>query len=137
MRLHIAHHRIHTVGQRDISGSQVAIPVGGTPTVRPGGLLALPGANIGRFTNNEVSTVTELGLNVGYQLTPNLQLIGGYTWLYWTHVVRPGTEIDPVLDVNRIPLFTGAPATAVRPIVPFSQQNFWAQGVSVGLRLSF
>ena len=51
--------------------------------------------------------MTELGLNIGYQLTPNIQLIGGYTWLYWTHVVRPGTEIDPVLDMNRIPLFSG------------------------------
>jgi Putative beta barrel porin-7 (BBP7) len=123
--------------QVDVTGAQIAIPAGGTPTVRPGGLLALPGANIGRFTNNEVSTVTELGLNVGYQLTSNIQLIGGYTWLYWTHVVRPGTEIDPVLDVNRIPLFTGAPATAVRPIVPFNQTNFWAQGVSVGVRFSW
>lgn len=122
----------------EISGSQVATPPGGTATVTTGGLLAVPGANIGRFSRNEFSVVPQVGLNVGYQLTDNIQVFGGYTCLYWTNVVRPGGQIDPVLDVNRIPNFGGGPAaTSNRPVVPFADSTFWAHGVSAGVRLSW
>jgi len=121
----------------DVSGSLVTIPAGGTPSVQSGALLAIPGRNIGRWENNEFSTVSELGVTVGYQVHPNVQIFGGYTCLYWTNVVRPGSEIDPVLDVTRIPNFGGPPATSARPIVPFNQVDFWAQGVSAGVRFSW
>jgi hypothetical protein len=121
----------------DISGSLATIPAGGSPSVQPGGLLALPGRNIGRFTNNEFSTVSEAGVTVGYQLSPNVQIFGGYSVLYWTHVVRPGSEIDPVLDTTRIPNFGGAAPTAARPAVLFNQVDFWARGVSAGVKFSW
>lgn len=121
----------------DISGSFVAIPAGGSASTQGGALLAVPGRNLGQWNNNELSTVSELGVTVGYQLTPNVQVFGGYSFLYWTNVVRPGTEIDPVLDTTRIPNFGGAPATSPRPIVPFNQVDFWAQGVSAGIRFSW
>jgi hypothetical protein len=122
----------------DISGSQVATTATGVRTTTAGGLLALPGANIGKFTKNEFSFVPQIGLNVGYQVCDNITVFAGYDCLYWSHVLRPGTEIDPVLNVNRIPNFGGGPAaTSARPIVPFNQQSFWAQGVSVGVKFSW
>jgi hypothetical protein len=122
----------------EIAGSQVAIPPSGPVVVTPGGLLALPGANAGRFDRNEFSIVPQIGINLGYQVSPNVVIFGGYTCLYWTNVVRPGAQIDPTLDVNRIPNFGGGPpATANRPIVPFIDQTFWAQGVSAGIRFSW
>jgi Putative beta barrel porin-7 (BBP7) len=122
----------------EIQGSQRATTAAGTTTVLPGGLLALPGANIGKFTKNEFSVVPQVGINIGYQLTENIQIFGGYTCLYWSRVVRPGDQIDTVLDVNRIPNFgTGPTATSVRPLVPFRQTDFWAQGVSVGVAFSW
>jgi hypothetical protein len=103
-----------------------------------GGLLALPGGNIGKHEKDQFSLVPQLGLNVGYQVTSYCQIFVGYTCLYWTGVVRPGQQIDPVLDVNRIPNFGGgAAATAVRPQVPFERSTFWAQGVSVGVQFSW
>jgi Putative beta barrel porin-7 (BBP7) len=122
----------------EINGNQIAIPPGGQPTVVAGGLLAVPGRNIGRFTKNECSMVSQLGLNLGYQCTENIQIFGGYTCLYWTNVVRPGEQIDPVLDINRIPNFSRGPAaTANRPVAPFNEQNFWIQGVTFGVRFSW
>lgn len=121
----------------DISGTFTSVPAGGSASTQPGALLAVPGRNLGRWDKNEFSTVSELGVTVGYQITPNVQLFGGYTFLYWTNVVRPGSEIDPVLDTTRIPNFGGAPATSPRPIVPFNQVDFWAQGVSAGIKLSW
>jgi hypothetical protein len=121
----------------DVSGTFLSLPAGGSAAIAPGALLAVPGRNIGRFENNEFSTVSELGVTVGYQLSPNVQVFGGYTLLYWTNVVRPGSEIDPVLDTTRVPNFGGTAATSVRPVVPFNQVDFWAQGWSAGLRFSW
>lgn len=122
----------------EINGSTVTIPPVGSPTTAAGGLLALPGANIGRFTRDEFSVVPQLGLNVGYQLTPNLQVFGGYTVLYWQNVIRPGTEVDPQINLNRVPGFgTFPPPTANRPAVLFNQTDFWAQGVNFGIRYAW
>ncbi|HEX3146867.1 MAG TPA: BBP7 family outer membrane beta-barrel protein [Gemmataceae bacterium] len=122
----------------DINGNQIAIPATGRPSTTAGGLLAVPGRNIGRFTKNECSVVSQVGLNLGYQCTEHIQIFGGYTCLYWTNVIRPGEQIDPVLDINRIPNFSrGVAATSNRPVAPFNQQNFWAQGVSLGVRFSW
>jgi hypothetical protein len=121
----------------DINGSQVIRSATGAVTTASGGLLAIPG-NIGHYTKSEFGFVPQLGLTVGYRVCEWLEVFGGYDCLYWQHVLRPGTEIDPVLNVNRIPNFGGGPAaTASRPIVPFSQQSFWAQGVSAGVKVSW
>lgn len=122
--------------QVEVSGAQISMPAAGGITTRPGNLLAL-NSNIGRVTRNEPAYTSELGFTIGYQLTSNIQVFGGYSFLYWKNVVRPGSEIDPFLDVNRINLFSGPPATSVHPVVPFNQQDFWAQGVSAGVKFSW
>jgi Putative beta barrel porin-7 (BBP7) len=122
----------------EISGFQRATSPTGAVTVFNGGLLALPGANIGRSAGNECSVVPQIGINVGYQVTPNCSVFAGYSCIYWTNVIRPGHEIDPVLDINRIPNFGAAPAASqLRPAMLFSQTDFWAQGVNVGIRFSW
>ena len=70
-----------------------------------GGLLALPGANIGRYTQSKFAVVPEAGVKIGYHLTPNLRLAVGYNFLYLSSVLRPGDQIDTGLDVTRIPNF--------------------------------
>jgi Putative beta barrel porin-7 (BBP7) len=122
----------------EIDGTQQSVNAAGVRNVVAGGLLAVPGGNIGNFSKNTFSVVPQLGLNVGYQLTENVQVFGGYTFLYWTKVVRPGDQIDTTLDVNKIPNFGGGPAaTSNRPIVPFQTSDFWAQGVSIGVAFSW
>jgi hypothetical protein len=116
----------------DITGSVTPIS-GGAPPTLPGGLLAL-NSNIGSQSHQHFSVVPEIGLNVGYDITPQWRVFAGYSLLYWTGVSRPGNQIDRVLDVNRIPGFpAGAPTTSVRPVAPGGVENLWAQGVSVGL----
>jgi hypothetical protein len=124
----------------DIDGAQVrTLSPSGQVLVLPGGLLALPGANIGNFTRNVFSVVPEAGLNVGYQVTDHLKAFVGYNFLYWSNVIRPGDQIDRVLDVNRIPRFVNLPAGTIPPVFPprpaplFRDTDFWAQGVNLGL----
>jgi hypothetical protein len=121
----------------EISGTQVrTLAPSGQVLVLPGGLFALPGANIGEFTRDVFSVVPELGLNVGYQVTDHLRAFVGYNFLYWTNVIRPGDQIDRTLDVNLIPRFLNVTAPTVfppRPAHNFNDTDFWAQGVNLGL----
>jgi hypothetical protein len=121
----------------NINGSQVVInPASGT-NFFPGGLLALP-SNSGRFTGNRFSVLPELGIKLGYNVTDNLKLTVGYTAMYWSNVVRPGDQIDPVLNINQIPNFSRSPIAGVAsPIVPFKETAFWAEGLTLGLEYNY
>ena len=108
---------------------------------QPGGLLALPGANIGRFSRDQFAAVPELTFNVGYQVTDNLRAFVGYNFLYWSSVLRPGDQIDRRLDITRIPL-NFAPAGTLptglgNPLPLLKGTDFWAQGINVGLQFRY
>jgi hypothetical protein len=110
----------------------------GLATSFPTGRFALP-TNSGKRSHDEASIVYELGLNVGMNLTHHIRVYAGYTYLPWNDVVRPGQQIDRVINTSQIPTAVG-PGTLVgtpRPAVPFQQSDFWAQGINVGLELSY
>ena len=113
-----------------ISGSTFAAAPGFVGTTSQGGLLA-QSSNIGRYTRGMVSMVDEIGLNIGYQFTNHIRGFVGYNFLYWSSVVRPGNQIDPVVNPNLIPPSTAAgPA---RPTFNFNGSDFWVQGIQFGL----
>jgi putative beta barrel porin BBP7 len=119
----------------DIQGSQVVTDAAGAVSTFQGGLLALPGANIGRVERDVFTVVPQVGLNLGYQVTPRITLFAGYSFLFWSNVVRPGDQIDTVLDVNRIPNFVTSPNPVIppRPANPFKQSSLWVHGLNAGV----
>ncbi|HKB38895.1 MAG TPA: BBP7 family outer membrane beta-barrel protein [Gemmataceae bacterium] len=126
-------------------------PAAGMAAQQPGGLLALPGANIGRFTTDHFGVVPELGLTLGYQLTDAIRLTAGYNLIYWSSVLRPGDQIDRRLDITKIPDFLDRDAAgnfidsngqivkpvpgAPRPLL--RETDFWAQGFTLGLEFRY
>jgi hypothetical protein len=101
--------------------------------------LALP-SNIGNFTRDQFAIVPEIGVNVGWHPTSHLRLFVGYNFLYWSNVLRPGDQIDRVLDITQIPNFNTNgtnPSPQLRPVVPFKDVGFWAQGATFGLELKY
>jgi hypothetical protein len=113
-----------------ISGSTFAAAPGIAGTTSQGGLLA-QSSNIGRYARGTVSMVDEIGINLGYQFTNHIRGFVGYNFLYWTSVVRPGNQIDTVVNPNLIPPSTGGgPA---RPAFNFNSSDFWAQGLTFGI----
>lgn len=130
-----------TVQNLNINGSQFVTQPGQPTQFFAGGLLALPGANIGKFANTTFSVVPELHCHWGYQLFPRTRVFLGYNFLFWSNVIRPGSEIDRVIDVSRVPNF--APPGLFPPIVParprpqFYQTGIWAQGLDLGLEFRF
>ena len=121
----------------DILGSQSRVNADGARSSFTGGLLAL-NSNIGRHMRDEFALVPELTFNFGYYLTPRLSAFVGYTFLYWSSVVRPGGQIDRNLDITRIPNFQVpgvSPLATPAPGVPFRSTDFWAQGLNFGVEL--
>jgi hypothetical protein len=93
------------------------------------GVLVLP-SNRGVFERGAFDSVTEVGLNVGYELSSHVRIRVGYTLLTWLNPVRPGDQITPI---NLSEVAPGAPPFTGRASVPFREDFFWAQGVNAGL----
>jgi hypothetical protein len=119
----------------DVSGiTRVTVP-GAPPAVNRGGLLALS-SNIGLHSQKDVSVVPQLDFKLAYRITPNLTASIGYTFLYWSGVVRAGDQVDTTVNATLIPPVV-APAGPIRPAFTFQQSNLWAQGINLGLALRF
>jgi hypothetical protein len=123
-----------TSQELDINGFQERTRPGLPPAVFQGGLLAV-GPNLGHFTRERCSVVPEVTANIGYWLTPNLKAFVGYNFIYWTNVIRPGDQIDRVVDLSFVP---NAPPTApsgqLRPKPLFNQSDLWITGLQFGVQ---
>jgi len=118
-----------------INGSTDLTIVGMPPEpTETGGLLALS-TNIGNYEQNRFAVIPELGATLGVQLTQRLRGTVGYSFVYWSNVVRPGDQIDLDLNQTFIPRFGGGIAGSgfQRPEFDFRETDYWAQGLNVGL----
>lgn len=113
----------------------------GDPTVvRTGGLLALP-SNSGTRADDAFAALPQIGANLQWQLGEHLSLTFGYTCLVLSSVVRAGEQIDRTIDPSQLsPLLTGGgggQGPATRPQDPFLHTTFWAQGVNLGVQVTY
>jgi hypothetical protein len=79
----------------------------------------------GRQRHQEFAAVPEFGINVGYQLTQHIRVSAGYSFLYLSDAARPAEQIDSLLRTPR-------PAMA-----PIRSNDFWGQGLNLGLEFRF
>ena len=117
-----------------INGGSALFTPGAAPVATSGGILA-QNSNIGRYYSDQFAVVPEIGLNLGYQITPRLQIKFGYTFLFWSSVARPGDQIDRRVNANNVPTDVNF-GTAGGPAVPafsFVHSDYWAQGLNLGL----
>lgn len=128
----------NTHQQVTINGmTQVRSP-DGTRTNLVGGLLAQR-TNIGTYSVDQFSVVPEVGVNLGYQVSSNLRVFGGYNFLYWTNVVRAAEQIDLGVNPTGVPravppsVLQGAP----RPAFFNRDNDYWLHGVTAGIELRF
>jgi len=123
-----------------ISGNQ-QIQFADGPRSAAGGLLALPGGNIGTYHQNQFAVVPEIGMKVGMNITNNLRLGVGYNFLYLSNVLRAGDTIDTGLDVTRIPNFpvpgNPPPLASPRPLPQLRTTDIFAQGVSFSVQYTW
>lgn len=130
------HQRVHITGNlasNDFNGF-------GAVQVFPGGYFALP-TNSGTFSQDRFAVVPEAGVNIGYQLCRGVSFFAGYTFLYLSNVIRPGDQIDRVINPTQGPGFTGVVPSVLagpaRPTFLGDTTDFFVHGVNFGLAFSF
>jgi hypothetical protein len=122
----------------NIEGASTLNTPGAAPVTAPGGVLAQT-TNIGRHYRSVFSVVPETSVNVGWQITPRLSANVGYSFLYWSDVLRPGNQIDRDINPALPPtsqLFGNGKGEA-RPGFTFRASDFWAQGINFGLAFRY
>ncbi len=112
----------------------------GVPQTLAGGYFAQP-TNMGRHTRAVFAVVPEAGLTAGYQVTPWMAVVAGYTFLYANNVVHASQQIDRNINPRQAPAISGnLPKPLNGPAEPafrFNASDFWAQGLNAGLAFGF
>jgi hypothetical protein len=107
-----------------------------TPTsqdIQPLGLYILP-TNSGAFGRTVLDGIAEFRATIGWQPRECLRIQFGYTIFEWLNTIKSGDQIQPI-NTNQI---LGTPYQGpAQPTIPFKEATYWAQGVSVGLELSW
>jgi hypothetical protein len=109
---------------------------GENPTTYDSGLLVL-GTNQGTISHNQFSMIPELGFNLGYDLTPRMRATAGYSLVYWSHVARATEQVSTDLNSTQFPGPNSNLTGAALPRSPFAVNDYWVQGLSVGLDIRF
>lgn len=97
-----------------------------------GGLLAQR-TNIGQYSQSVFSAVPELGVTLGYELSPCWRFTVGYSLLFWSNVVRPGDQIDRDVNPNLLPPELSPFTGLERPTFDFVESDLWVNGLNLGL----
>lgn len=122
---------VGNIRQEVIIDGSTATTQNGTTTNANGGLYAQR-TNSGVFTREVLGVIPEFGANLGYQLTQRWRLNAGYTFIYWSNVVRPGDQIDQDVNPNLLPPETVPFTGAARPRFTFNETDYWLQAVNLG-----
>ncbi len=99
-----------------------------------GGILAQH-TNMGNFERNKFGVIPEVGVTLGYRVTDCVKLTLGYSFIYWSNVLRPGEQIDRVVNPGLFPPQEASVYGPPRPAFFFRDTDFWAQGLSWGLEM--
>jgi hypothetical protein len=121
-----------THSQVRINGFTDITPAGGATTRNTGGLLAQR-TNIGTYERDDLAVIPEFGLTAGWQLNPCWRITFGYSFIYWSNVVRAGQQIDRDINTNLLPPEANPFSGNLRPRFVFNDTDFFVQGINVGL----
>lgn len=127
---------IGNTNQRVNIRGQTTVSDGGASFTEEGGLLALR-SNIGTYQRDVFTMVPELGVTLGYKLTPRLRATAGYTLLYWARVARPGDHIDLDVNPNLLPPVVEPVVGPERPRFQWDDTALLAHGLNLGLDYRF
>jgi hypothetical protein len=130
---------LQLLGKLALGASIFDTGIGGSTTTNgsvtgSGGVLAQP-TNVGSYQSALFAAVGEAGISVDYALWSQCRASVGYTFLWWSTVGRAAAQIDRRVNPTQFP-----PGTLTGPPQPaFTQRtnDFWAQGLNLGLEYQF
>jgi outer membrane protease len=124
----------NTRSRVNLQGSSTITTPDGKVASYDSGLLVLD-SNTQSITHNHFSMIPEIGINLGYDLTPRMRATVGYSLIYWSHVARAGDQVNTDLNPNEFQSTTWTGAAIPRET--FVVDDYWIQGLNVGLDLHF
>lgn len=92
-------------------------------------------SNIGKRSTEQFAVVPEFQFLASMELLWGFRAFAGYTVLYASDVVRPGDQLDRV--INPTQRLGGGLVGPARPGPLFNHTDFWAQGLNLGLQLAY
>ena len=103
----------------------------------PGSLLALSSTGA-RLTRDEFTVVPEVGINLGYQITPGLRVYAGYNFLYLSDVLRPGDPGSSNGTSGQVPAYLlYSPGSLGQSPALLNRTDYWAQGLNFGVTFRY
>ena len=117
-----------------VDGSRTQIATDGSSTVTSGFVFAEP-TNIGKHSESHFAVVPEGQIRLRYHATDYLNLLLGYQAFYWNDVVRPGNQIDHV--VNTTQRGGGTLVGEPRPEPRTETSDFYMHAISFGAEVNF
>lgn len=116
-----------------ITGSTVFTDDAGDTQTFGSGLLAQP-SNIGEHRHNRLNIVPQISANAQLRIIGCLWATVGYTYTYWHSVALAGEQVDLNINPTQIPgPLSGSPT----PVFQHRDTNYWIQGLTAGIYMSF
>lgn len=106
---------------------------GTSTTTRAGGLLALP-TNMGHFNRDRLTVIPEVEVKIGLQVTPAIRATIGYDFTYVSRVMRPGHQLDLVINTTQR---SGPLEGPARPLPVLQSTDVFIQGITAGLEFRY
>jgi len=102
----------------------------------PIGLFA-ESTNSGHFSHHEFAILSSLQAKIAYQWKPYVRPFITYDFIYLNHIIRPGKEIDPNINVSQNNLLGGSGVLSgpAVPAVKFNSVGMWMQGFGIGVEV--
>jgi len=117
------------------SGGNIVTTEGNAnPVVTDNSGIFVQPSNAGKYVNTLYAFVPETGMKLGFNYGP-AKVYFGYNVIYLSQAARPSDQLDRTLELNQ--LANGFPGTFNRPSNATVSNDFWVQGVSFGLELSY
>ncbi len=112
----------------------------GIERIVPFGAFALE-PNSGNFSSREFAYVPEGNFKIGYQWTQRLSTYIGYDILYISKVVRPGDQVNPVINPTLLPIAQvfnpQFPFGPPQPSLLFDKSDFFLHGFQFGMSFRY
>ena len=138
---------LNAIGKVALGSTIERVSVNGGTFTDAGAFASAPGAYLSQLTNlgtasqGHFAVVPEVNLNFGVRLTPWASVVVGYSFLYVSSVVRPGDQIDRIINPTQAPAITGnfggTLSGPARPALLLRDSDFWAQGLNFGLQFRY
>ena len=115
--------------QRAVLTGQTVINDSANSIIDAQGLLTRS-TNIETHERNVITVIPQISLRGTYAVSHRVDVTIGYSLIFFPHVLQPTEQLDPDLAVNLADPVLGEQ----RPQFTFQSHDYWAQGLTFGLR---